>query len=699
MRIFCTILLLLLAGLVRSEDGRTDSIKKCVDSIEAQVLQYLTHKTFPDKASMSADAAKVLEAARRVGYDHGIAVALACQAAIAGLGNNDFVLSEKLSRESLNSFGKTNNKYGITLAYYTLGFSVFAQSRFDEALHYFGLAREIAHETGNHMEEVFMLSMSSKAYQERGDYGKAFDILRQSMQLAETVKDPRIMRIEYLTLAELFVQIEDYASAEKYFRQALEGTQPEQTDAWDIALYAELMTRQHKYDSALYYYKSLDSARLPPAMLRTFLVSKGEYYLFREEYVLAVPYFLKSLAYQRQMNDRNQIMRCLVDAAKAYAGLGDNASAFRYVGEGVALARLTDARQYIRDGCRLLYQLYDKEGRTDSAYSYYRAYITMKDSVMNDQLKGRFASYGFEQQIKLLNQDKELEDACLREEMMTKNLLLLGILVLLLMTGIYVWIIRLKRRNEEHRRKRAEDELEIQRLEGERAKSALQQRAKELEVQALRSQMNPHFIFNCLNAINRFILGHETEAASDYLTKFSRLMRMIMNHSRHSYITLSEEIEVLQLYLDMERLRFKDAFDYSIIVDDEIDSDEIRIPPLLVQPFVENAVWHGLMHKDERGSLTIDFRLSDDQLTCVIRDNGIGRREAGKLRSKSAEKHKSMGLQITAERMALLTGADESRPYFLIEDLYDEQDEPAGTRVTLIVRVNYPTGEPAEPVI
>ena len=699
MRIFCTILLLLLAGLARSEDGRADSIRKCVDSIEAQVLQYLTHKTFPDKAAMSADAAKVLEAARRVGYEHGIAVALACQAAIAGLGNNDFVLSEKLSRESLNSFGKTNNTYGISLAYYTLGFSVFAQSRFDEAVHYFGLAREIAHETGNHMEEVFMLSMSSKAYQERGDYGKAFDILRQSMQLAETVKDPHIMRMEYLTLAELFVQIEDYASAEKYFRQALEGTQPEQTDAWDIALYAELMTRQHKYDSALYYYRSLDSARLPPAMLRTFLVSKGEYYLFREEYALAAPYFLKSLGYQRQMNDRNQIMRCLIDAAKAYVGLGDNGSAFRYVGEGVALARLTDARQYIRDGCRLLYQLYDKEGRTDSAYSYYRAFITMKDSVMNDQLKGRFASYGFEQQIKLLNQDKELEDACLREEMMTKNLLLLGILVLLLLTGIYVWIIRLKRRNEEHRRKRAEDELEIQRLEGERAKSALQQRAKELEVQALRSQMNPHFIFNCLNAINRFILGHETEAASDYLTKFSRLMRMIMNHSRHSYITLSDEIEVLQLYLDMERLRFKDAFDYSIIVDDEIDSDEIRIPPLLVQPFVENAVWHGLMHKDERGSLTIDFRLSENQLTCVIRDNGIGRREAGKLRSKSAEKHKSMGLQITAERMALLTGADESRPFFLIEDLYDERGEPAGTRVTLIVRVNYPTGEPAEPVI
>jgi tetratricopeptide (TPR) repeat protein len=699
MRIFCTILLLLLAGLARSEDGRADSVRARVDSIEGMVMHYLTHKDDKPTGPLELSVSQALEASRRVGYAHGIAVGLACQAVMVGHGKGDWVLCEKLSRESLDWFGRTDNKYGITMAYYSMGYSIFAQSEFDEALHYFGLAREIAHERGSHFEEVFMLTLMSNVYRERGDYGKAFDYLRQSIQLSESVSDPQLTKMQYLPLAGLFVQIEDYASAEKYFRQALAGQPPGQTDPWDLSVYAELMTRQHKYDSALYYYGHMDSAGLKPTELRVFLVSKGEYYLFREEYAAALPYFTRSLIIQRQMNDRNQIMRCLIDAAKAYAGLGDNASAFRYVGEGVALARLTDARQYIRDGCRLLYQLYDKEGRTDSAYSYYRAYITMKDSVMNDQLKGRFASYGFEQQIRLLNQDKELEDACLREEMMTKNLLILGILVLLLLTGIYVWIIRLKRRNEEHRRKRAEDELEIQRLEGERAKAALQQRTKELEVQALRSQMNPHFIFNCLNAINRFILGHETEAASDYLTKFSRLMRMIMNHSRHSYVTLSEEIEVLQLYLDMERLRFKDAFDYSIIVEDEIDSDEIRVPPLLVQPFVENAVWHGLMHKDERGSLTIDFRLSENELTCVIRDNGIGRREAGKLKSKSAEKHKSMGLQITAERMALLTGADDSRPFFLIEDLYDVQGEPAGTRVTLIVRVNYPTGEPAEPVI
>src|SRR5258708_26049998 len=125
-------------------------------------------------------------------------------------------------------------------------------------------------------------------------------------------------------------------------------------------------------------------------------------------------------------------------------------------------------------------------------------------------------------------------------------------------------------------------------------------------MEGLRSQMNPHFIFNCLNAINRFILKDESEAASDYLTKFSRLIRMVLNNSRHSLISLDDEIEVLRLYLDMERLRFKNSFDYSIIImNNELPAGDIYIPPLLLQPFIENAIWHGLMHKEGGGHLSV----------------------------------------------------------------------------------------------
>lgn len=644
--------------------------------------------------SIPYETTQAMEASERLGYTHGKAVALAIQAIMMNMHVNDFIRAEQLARQSLDAFGQTGNQDEIICAYYAVGFSLFAQSRYDEALYYYKKACQDAYRSGNRVEEIYMLSLQGEAYRERGDYEKAFDIQRQCIQVAESLDHPELVRGEYLYLAELFVQIEDYGSAEKYFRIGFGTGKPEQTNSWDMMVYAELLTRQRKYDSALYYYGRFDSADAGPGSLKTYLVSKGEYYLFRGDYATALPYFINSLDYQRRLNDRNQLMRCLGDLSKSYAGLGQNAAAFRYAREGLSLAGAVHARQNIRDACQLLSILYDREGRTDSAYFYFRRYILLKDSVLNDQLKGKFASYGFEQQIRLLNQEKQLEESCIREEMLTKRLLIAGIAVLLLLGVIYFWIVRLKRRNEEYRRKRAENELEIQRLEGERAKAALLQRAKELEVQALRSQMNPHFVFNCLNAINRFILSHEAEAASDYLTKFSRLMRMIMNHSRHSIVTLAEETEMLRLYLDMERLRFKDAFDYRIDAGADVDAGELLIPPLLLQPFVENAVWHGLMHKEERGWLSITMEVHDQVLSCIIRDNGIGRRRAALLKSKSVEKHKSMGLQITAERMALLTGTDPKEPFFTIEDLYDEHGNAVGTQVTLTIRVHQHTGKP-----
>jgi tetratricopeptide (TPR) repeat protein len=666
-----------------------------MDSLERKALQLIMlNKHGQAVDSMAGYAAEILRESRPAGYAHGIAVGLACQSFIANMQTNDFVLSEKLARESLDWFARTSDKRYISMAHYTLGFSLFAQSRFDEAIRYFNKGKEYAHLTGNCIEEIYLLSMTGEAYRERGDYEKAFDVLRECVQLAEAIHSPDMVQSQYKTLAGMFLQIEDYSASEKYFRMAFGSGKPEHADPWNLTVYAELLTREHKYDSALYYYERLDSARLAPAMLRTYLVSKGEYYLFRKEYNTALPYFIKSLSYQRQLNDRNQMMRCLLDLSRTYEQLGQNADAFRYAREGLTIASETDARQVIRDECQVLSTLYDKEGRTDSAYFYYRRYISTKDSVLNDQVKGKFASYGFEQQIKWLNQEKRLQEVCLQQEMMTKNILIGAVIVLALFSFIYVWNIRLKRKNEAHRRQRAENELEIQRLEGERAKSALQQRAKELEIQALRSQMNPHFIFNCLNAINRFILSHETEAASDYLTKFSRLMRMIMNHSRHSLITVAEEVEILELYLGMEVLRFKNAFDYQISIDNDIDTDDIRIPPLLLQPFVENAIWHGLMHKEERGLLSISMGVEDDTLVCIIRDNGIGRKRAAQLKSKSAEKHKSMGLQITAERLALLTGTGEAGHFFRIEDLYDAEGNAIGTQVVLTIKINSPAAEP-----
>ncbi|MGK2864811.1 MAG: histidine kinase, partial [Chitinophagaceae bacterium] len=221
--------------------------------------------------------------------------------------------------------------------------------------------------------------------------------------------------------------------------------------------------------------------------------------------------------------------------------------------------------------------------------------------------------------------------------------------------------------------------------EKEKKLAGLQQQKTELEIQVLRAQMNPHFIFNCLSSINRFILKNESETASDYLTKFSRLIRMVLNNSNKPLIILEDELEMLRLYLDLERLRFKNSFDYSISFRNNFDAAFIYIPPLLLQPFTENAIWHGLMHKEGQGNLDISFEIENNMLNCYIIDNGIGRKEAEALKSKSAEKQKSMGMQISAERLALLNN-DVEQTVFSVEDLADAEGQAAGTRVTLKIR-------------
>ncbi|MDP4258534.1 MAG: two-component regulator propeller domain-containing protein [Bacteroidota bacterium] len=210
--------------------------------------------------------------------------------------------------------------------------------------------------------------------------------------------------------------------------------------------------------------------------------------------------------------------------------------------------------------------------------------------------------------------------------------------------------------------------------------------ARELEMQALRAQMNPHFIFNCLTSINRFVLKNETDAASDYLTKFSRLIRMVLNNSKMPLISLEEELEMLRLYLDMEKLRFKDSFIFCFDISERIDTGSIYIPPLLFQPFVENAIWHGLMHKQGQGKLEIRLRVEKNTLICTITDDGVGRSFAKASTSKSAQKEKSMGIGITRQRLGLINGMGEDGENFRIDDLY-VNGMPAGTRVTLKVRI------------
>ncbi len=225
----------------------------------------------------------------------------------------------------------------------------------------------------------------------------------------------------------------------------------------------------------------------------------------------------------------------------------------------------------------------------------------------------------------------------------------------------------------------------------ERIKSTYQKKMAELEMEALRAQMNPHFIFNSLNSINNFILKNETEQASDFLVKFSRLIRQVLNNSKNKYVTLSDEIKALTLYVELEQLRFAYRFDYEITIDDILDTDLVMVPPLIVQPYVENAIWHGLMHKEGKGTIKLILRREGDTLIFEVIDNGIGREKSKEYRSKYSSEKKSMGISITKNRINILNRLHNLQALTTIIDLYDKNNKATGTCV--IVKIPLLTRE------
>lgn len=216
---------------------------------------------------------------------------------------------------------------------------------------------------------------------------------------------------------------------------------------------------------------------------------------------------------------------------------------------------------------------------------------------------------------------------------------------------------------------------------------AFEKQLFELEQKALQLQMNPHFLFNSLNSIQAFVLSNDIDNAIRYLSKFSQLMRRTLGNSRESMIPLRDEIQALTLYLEIEKLRFDDKFEFMIHLDPDIDDSYIEIPPMILQPYVENAIIHGLMHTTEKGLLRINISIEDENITCIIEDNGIGREKAAEIKKQSGIERKSRGMLITKERLEILNLYSKDQYTVKIVDLKDENGRAAGTRVE--VRIIY----------
>ncbi len=223
------------------------------------------------------------------------------------------------------------------------------------------------------------------------------------------------------------------------------------------------------------------------------------------------------------------------------------------------------------------------------------------------------------------------------------------------------------------------------RMRSFKAKAAIKQQLAELEAKAIRAQMNPHFIFNSLNAIQESIVTEKVDAAYDYLSRFSKLLRMVLDNSEKNLIPLSSELETIRLYLSLEALRFSQSFSYIIEVDEQVDKDDIYIPSLLLQPFAENAIWHGLINKEGEKKLLLHFDEKNGSLECVIQDNGVGRARATEIKQQKlgAGHFESKGTRLALQRIEILNRERPGSASIETIDLFDDSGNAAGTKVLI----------------
>jgi sensor histidine kinase YesM len=316
-----------------------------------------------------------------------------------------------------------------------------------------------------------------------------------------------------------------------------------------------------------------------------------------------------------------------------------------------------------KDALQNLSLIYQAKGNSEKGLEYYKEHIAVKDSMASAAVTEKLAELqvAYEtseknEEISGLKANEAVAEAVSEKRKKWLIASVLGVVALSLL--ILVLVLR-------HRNKVRQSEAEFN------------QKKMELEQNALRAQMNPHFIFNSLNSIQRLFIEGKMEIANDYMADFSDLMRKILDNSSKAKINIREEINTLKLYLNLEKLRNKEIFDYNILIAEDIDQMNTPVPPMVIQPFVENAIWHGILPKKEKGKIDITLSKNENELVCIIEDNGIGMAESKKKTSGSSTnkipKHESKGMQLTEQRLGTKIKTDDLDP---------------GTRITLFIPLN-----------
>lgn len=344
--------------------------------------------------------------------------------------------------------------------------------------------------------------------------------------------------------------------------------------------------------------------------------------------------FDEAIKVQKKILERKDIqqntdlkIKQIQNLADVYLKNDDDEKALLLLQESYDIAIKNHKTKASKDCIEAMAIIYQKRGNTQKIISLYKQYLSNLEDLINNDVEivdSKLIAIT-EEKIAQLEAEKKLKDQLIRKKNTFNYVLIFASTILL---GLLLFIIK--------------------------TLNSIKIKNKKIELQSLRREMNPHFVFNSLNSINNYIAQNDELAANKYLSAYSNLMRSTMENSNKDFISLSTELELLKRYLDLEQLRFSDKFSYTISVDENIDCDTIEIPNMLIQPQVENAIWHGLRYKETKGLLQLDFVLHNKQLLIKIEDDGIGFTKSQLLKTKNQQSHNSIGIKNTKNRITLL---------------------------------------------
>ncbi len=371
----------------------------------------------------------------------------------------------------------------------------------------------------------------------------------------------------------------------------------------------------------------------------------------------------KSIDYNIEQKNFDEVSRDKVAISRVLTAKGENSEALRELEEAARIADTLKSPADKSNAYLALAEAYKQNGRTNEALDTYQKYsraVSESQKVQNTINDERAELIKKQKDIEELSKDVSIgqrEEAIENETLKRQRTIIYGLLVILAIVMVTAYFIFKSAQSS----KRANQMLALK---------------------SLRSQMNPHFIFNALNSVNHFVAQQDERSANRFLSEFSQLMRLVLDNSQQDFIALSKEQEMLSLYLKLEHYRFRDKFDYQISIDDGLDAEQIQVPPMLIQPYIENAVWHGLRYKESKGRLDLRIYRENGELVVEVADDGIGRKKSMELKTENQKKHNSTGLRNIQERLSIINKLYGTSYRVSIADLEDN----AGT----IVKVYLP---------